>query len=330
MSVLPGYMKALQLQGLDKLVEVSLPIPVPGADEVLIRTGAATICTSDLHDIRSNPFGIVYPRVLGHEGAGTVVQCGSQVQTVSVGDRVATHPVVSCRSCIECRRGYEHLCTQMGHLGIDRDGCFAEYYVQRADRVRVLPDTVSFAAGALLEPVAVCMQAVARAGSLHEKTVLIVGDGPFGNIIARLCLSGGVETLQVLGKSAFRLSQMPPVKLPFSVPERSVDIAILAVGNAEAAASCLKSLRPRGRMVVFSAVHEPVPVDLFHIHVLEQEIVGACNDEDKLPAALRFISDEVAAMEKLVTHRLPFAHWEKAFDLARNGHDQALKVALEF
>ncbi len=324
------YMKALQLQGLNKLVEVNLPVPVPGPGEVLIRTGAATICTSDLHDIKSNPFGIVYPRVLGHEGAGTVVACGEQVKTIAVGDRVATHPVVSCGTCLECTRGYAHLCTQMGHLGLDRDGCFAEYYVQRADRVRVLPETVSFAAGALLEPVAVCMQGVARAGNLKGKEVLIVGDGPFANIIARLCLAGGAGRLMVSGRSPFRLSRMPAVEKPDLLPEKSVDISILAVGNAEAAATCLKALRPRGRMVVFSAVHEPVPVDLFQLHVLEQEIVGACNDEDRLQDAQEFISENSAAMEQLVTHRLPFKDWEKAVDLARNGHDQALKVAIEF
>lgn len=179
-------MQALQLQGIDQLVQVTLPVPIPAGDEVLIQTKAATICTSDLHDIKRNPFGIKYPRVMGHEGAGFVIQCGANVKGLKPGDRVASHPVVPCGFCEECLRGLEHLCSNMGHSGIDRDGCFAEYFVQRADRVRVINSDVSFTTGALLEPVAVCLEAIARAGEIKDKRVLIVGDGPFGNIIARL------------------------------------------------------------------------------------------------------------------------------------------------
>src|SRR5690606_10226373 len=99
---------SLQLQGLNSLVKADIPVPVPRADEVLIQTKAATICTSDLHDIRSNPFGIQYPRVMGHEGAGVVVACGSGVTGYAPGTRVAAHPVVPCMTCGECKRGLEH------------------------------------------------------------------------------------------------------------------------------------------------------------------------------------------------------------------------------
>lgn len=328
MSTLPSYMRALQLQGTDRLVEVTIPVPVPAADEVLIQTKAATICTSDLHDIRSNPFGIQYPRVMGHEGAGVIVQRGAEVKGMKPGDRVAVHPVVSCGVCEACARGLGHLCSRMGHLGIDRDGCFAEYFLQRADRVRVIPGHISFVTGALLEPVSVCLEAVSRAGDLKNKKMLIVGDGPFGNMIARLAKRSGVNHIVVSGRTPFRLQMIPGVKIVNDVPDRSVDIAILAAGNAEAVDTCMKALRPRGRMVVFSAVHQPVPIDLFSVHVLELEIAGACNDEDKIDDALQCLGDKSLALENMVTHQVPFNNWKDAFELARNGHDRALKVAL--
>ena len=82
---LPATMHALQLQAVGRLDEVRLPVPQPKPDEVLVRTVATTICTSDLNDIAHNPFGIVLPRVLGHEGAGVVAQVGGEVKTLGVG-----------------------------------------------------------------------------------------------------------------------------------------------------------------------------------------------------------------------------------------------------
>ncbi|MBX3258021.1 MAG: alcohol dehydrogenase catalytic domain-containing protein [Chitinophagaceae bacterium] len=330
MIIISPYMQALQLQGRERLVQVTLPVPSPADDEVLIQTKAATICTSDLHDISANPFGIRYPRVMGHEGAGVIVQCGAKVKDLAPGDRVAAHPVIPCGDCEECMRGLQHLCSRMGHSGIDRDGCFAEYFVQRADRVQKIPADISFATGALLEPVAVCLEAVYRAGDIKGKTVLVVGDGPFGNIIARIARKQGAGRVMVYGRTPFRLGMIPGAEILGTVPERSVDVAILAVGSAEAAESCIKALRPRGRMVVFSAAHQPVLVDLFRVHVLELEIAGACNDEDKIEEALTCLSDRTLALENIVTHQLFFDNWKEAFDLARNGHDKALKVALVF
>ncbi len=325
-----SYMKSLQLQGLNSLVKVNIPVPVPGADEVLIKTKAATICTSDLHDINANPFGIKYPRVMGHEGSGVVVACGSGVTDYTPGTRVAAHPVVPCMVCSECRRGLEHLCSRMSHLGIDRDGCFAEYFVQRADRVRAIPDNISFALGALLEPVAVCLEAISRSNDMKGKTVLVTGDGPFGNIIARLANRAGAARVLVLGREPFRLQQIPGVEIVDAVPVRSVDVAILAVSAASAVETCLQALRPRGRLVVFSTVQERVSLSLFNIHVSELEVVGACNDENKIDESLQCLAEEKLALENIITHHIPFNRWEEAFDLARNGHNRALKVALVF
>ena len=325
-----SYMKSLQLQGLNRLMKVDIPVPVPGANEVLIRTKAATICTSDLHDIRANPFGIKYPRVMGHEGAGVIVACGSDVKDYVPATRVAAHPVVPCRICSECLRGLEHLCSRMGHLGIDRDGCFAEYFVQRADRVRAIPDNISFALGALLEPVAVCLEAIARSNDINGKTVLVAGDGPFGNIIARLAQRAGAGRVLVSGREPFRLQRIPGVEIADIVPAGSVDVAVLAVSAVDAVETCLQALRPRGRLVVFSTVQEPVALNLFNIHVSELEVVGACNDENKIDESLQCLTEEKLALENIITHQIPFDRWEEAFDLARNGHNRALKVALVF
>ena len=323
-------MQALQMRRPGELALTTLAVPTPGPRDVLIRTLAATICTSDLHDLAHNPFGIQLPRVLGHEAAGLVVACGVEVRGIIPGLRVAVHPVVPCGECPECARGFGHLCARMGHLGHDRDGAFAEYFVQRADRVRILPAQVPATVGALLEPVAVCLQAIARAGAIPGRDVMVAGDGPFGNMIARLAVQAGARRVVVSGREPFRLGRIPGVDAVRSVPRASVDVAILAVSSAEAAAVCLAALRPRGRLVIFSALPEPTPLDLFSLHLQELEIMGACNDEERLDDALRCLNDPALALHEIVTHSLPFPQWPEAFALARDGHDRALKVALTF
>src|SRR5262249_56903666 len=93
----------------------------------------------------------------GHEACGIVVECGGEARGLEPRVRVAAHPVIPCGGCDECARGLAHLCSRMGHLGYDRDGAFAEYFVQRADRVRPIPDEIPGGVGALLEPVAGCL-----------------------------------------------------------------------------------------------------------------------------------------------------------------------------
>jgi 2-desacetyl-2-hydroxyethyl bacteriochlorophyllide A dehydrogenase len=327
---LPTTMKALQLQGINQLVLTERPLPAPKENEVLIKTSATTICTSDLHDIKANPFGIKLPIVLGHEGAGVIVQCGTAVKGLSPGMPVAAHPVVPCGVCAECQRNFGHLCLNMGHLGFDRDGTFAEYFVQRADRLQQLPATISFPLGALLEPVANCLQAISRAGDIKDRTVLIVGDGPFGNIIARLAVKAGAARVLVAGKEPFRLGMIPGVEIVDTAPIRSVDVAILAVSAIDAVYTCMASLKKRGRLVVFSLIKDPVPINLFDLHLSELEIVGCVNDEDRMGQSLECLQDPSLNLSELITHQLPFENWEEAFYLARDRHDKALKVALTF
>jgi threonine dehydrogenase-like Zn-dependent dehydrogenase len=336
-------MRALQLQAVNRLVEVRLPVPQPRPEEVLIRTVATTICTSDLSDIAHNPFGIALPRVLGHEGAGVVAEVGAGVNTFHPGDRVTAHPVIPCRDCENCRRGLGHLCSNLGHLGLDRDGTFAEFFCVRADRVRRLPPGVDFGFASLLEPVAVCLEAVDRGRIAAGETVRVLGDGPFGVLIARLAMERRPARVVLVGHHEFRLRQVAGVAtvnakrspdLPRAIRAacdgRGADVAILATGAPVAIEVAIACLRARGRVVVFSAVQGGVSVDWFRLHTQELEILGACNDQDLITPALECLGNPALRLDTLVTHHLPFGEWPRAFELARHGKDEALKVALGF
>ena len=152
------------------------------------------------------------------------------------------------------------------------------------------------------------------------------GTPPVGRLLKR----AGAGQVVVLGREPFRLGQIRGADTTTVPPKQPVDIAILAVSSVEAARTCLTSLRPRGRLVIFSALPEPAPLDLFSLHVRELEIVGACNDEERLDESLACLSDPALGLHEIVTHSFPLGRWAEAFALARDGHDQALKVAFTF
>jgi len=322
---------------------VDVVVPDPGEDQLLVRTGVALICTSDLRDIQSNPFGIKLPVVLGHEGSGTVVSVGRKVSGLAPGDRVAAHPVHPCRKCPNCLAGLAHLCSEMGHFGINMQGTFAEFFVVRADRARLVPAAVPLSAAALAEPVCVCMEALARARLPEGGTLLIIGDGPFGALISLLAASLPLGKTVVAGHHAFRLSFAGEAlqvntstvadarsQLLALTDGRGYDAVVVAVGTPQAARQGLALLKARGRLVVFSAIPGDTPIDLFSVHVRELEVVGACNDEDKLDEAVAWLAGPGLGVERLVTHRFPLNRYREALELAGSGHAAAMKVGFVF
>lgn len=336
-------MHALALQSIGQVALVEIDSPPLADDEILVRTAASIICTSDLNDIRANPFAIPLPVIMGHEGAGVVVEVGPAVTDFRPGDRVAAHPVHPCGRCANCRRGWEHLCADMGHLGINRQGTFAEYFAVRADRARRVPDDVPLTTAALAEPICVCLEALAQANLPAGGTLLIVGDGPFGILMTRLAQALPLARVVIAGRHTFRLrfgapavrvdekeSADPGASLQAAVDGQGYDAAILAVGSAEALRLAQAQLHPKGRLVVFSALPGLTPVDLFDLHVRELEIVGACNDQDRLDEAVARLADPALRLGELVTHTFPLSAYREALDLAAHGHDRALKVAFTF
>lgn len=337
-----SMMQALELQRPGELQCVEHPVPSPGGGEVLVRTVATTICTSDLGDIRENPFGIALPRILGHEAAGVVAEVGAGVTALAVGDRVAVHPVIPCGACIECGRGLGHLCARLGHLGVDRGGSFAEFFCIPATRVRRTPETLDMAEAALLEPVSVCLEAVQRSRVQAGESVLIAGDGPFGVMMARLVRRIGAEAVMT-GRHAYRMQRATGART-IDVDQsadlladilrlaggQGVDAAILAVDSQAALDLCLASLRPRGRLVVFAVMPDRPRIDMLRILVKELELVGACNDQDLLDEALDLIVGDELQLGQMVSHRIPFHNWPEAFRMAGDRPECTLKVALVF
>lgn len=336
-------MKALVLQSPGQLVMKDVPQPTPSNGELLIQTKAATICTSDLHDIEYNPFNINLPMVMGHEGAGVVVGMGENVTGFQIGDEITAHPVMPCGKCESCKRGLGHLCDNMSHLGIDRGGVFAEYFTIRQDRVRKKPINLSFAESTLMEPVCVCIEALERANVRDGNNILIIGDGPFGILMSRICNYYKDTKVILVGRHQFRMDFAPNAykinektsknvleEIMTATDNKGIDSAVLCVGTNAALDLAIASLRSRGTLSVFSGIAQKASVDMFKVHVKELNICGSCNDMDYLDRALLHLADEKLNLKEVITHQLPFDNYKDAFDLAANGKDSALKVSMQF
>lgn len=336
-------MKALQVTAINQVDQVEIDIPSPGPREVLIRTGATTICTSDIQDIRDNAFEAELPLILGHEGAGTVVATGAEVTGVAVGHRVAAHPVHPCLRCETCRDGMGHLCPNMLHFGLSMQGTFAEYFLAREDRVRRIPDEVPFSTAALAEPVCVCLEAIHQARLTPGDHLLIIGDGPFGVMMARLALRNETGPVTIAGRHPARLAFAQSARLvhtPVGAETRQLlrdasdgrgyDAVILAASNRAAVDDALHLLRPGGRLVIFAPMPGPTPVDLFQVLVRELEIIGAVNDQNRFDDAIAALADPVIGIGDLVTHTFTLDDYREALRVAEHDRQQAMKVAFRF
>jgi len=334
-------MKAIVLSALGQVDLVDVPVPDIQADEMLIQTGAATICTSDLNDIRENPFGMTLPVGMGHEASGTVARVGSAVRGFRLGDRVSTHPVHPCGQCQACREGLSHLCLNWKHLGVNMPGTFAEYYLVRQDRARHIPDDLDFAVAALAEPVSVCLEALAQARLSPGNNLLVIGDGPFGVLMTRLAenlglnkvvIAGYFDERQAFARQAIRVNThavadaVQAMRAP--IGGEGYDAAILAVSSRKAFSDGLKCLKPRGRLVLFSALPGETPVDLLWLHLKELEIIGACSDQDRYDEAVTMLTDPSLGLAELITHRFKLEEFRQALQQADAGKEHAMKVAL--
>src|SRR6478672_5509247 len=140
--------------------------PAVGADDVLVSSRAAGLCRTDIEvmtGVFTDPRWVRFPVIPGHEWAGTVVEVGSNVESVQFGDRVVCEGLIGCNSCGRCRRGATHWCERIEALGFTRPGGYAELVAVPEQVVHRLPEHVSFDAGVLVEPASVVLRGLEKA-----------------------------------------------------------------------------------------------------------------------------------------------------------------------
>ncbi len=229
------------------------PVPEAGPGMSLVQVTAVGICGSDLHWWDEGAIGdakLTHPLVLGHEGAGVIAE-GPRA-----GQRVAIDPAIPCQTCRACRDGYRNLCYRLKFSGHgDTDGMMREFMAWPTTALHPLPDQVSDADGAMLEPLGVAIHSVDLGHLPFGGTASVIGCGPIGLLLISVLKAAGassvlaIEPLPHRREAAERLGA-DEVYEPTEFAAGGVDVAFEAAGNNEAVELAMASVRPGGRVVL--------------------------------------------------------------------------------
>lgn len=271
-------MRAWEYHGNRRLIRVQRPIPQPGPDEVRVRIAYTGICGTDLHEYYEGPVvtelghhdrtGASAPIIPGHEASGTVDAVGSTVSGVAVGDRVAIEPIWAIP---EHGGGYN---VNAVFHGYHAHGFLADYGVVKATSVHRLPDTVSLADGALVEPLAVAVHAVQRARVQPDDSVVVFGGGPIGLGLATVLRAQGIDRLTVVEPAKPRSDALRRLGFPVLDPHAEhflrrleqatggpARVVFDAAGAPAVLDTALQLLCPRGTLVLVATYPRPVGVN---------------------------------------------------------------------
>jgi threonine 3-dehydrogenase len=323
---------------------VERPKPEPGSGQVLLRVDAASICGTDLHLFEWDDWAadnLVPPRVLGHELAGTVVGIGQGVTRVKVGDLVGVESHLFDWTCAQCRRGDMHLCRNLRVIGVHTDGGFAEQVViPEANAIE--SNGLDPAVVALQEPMGNAVHA-AFVEPIEGRSVLVTGCGPIGLCAVGIAKAGGAAVVIATDTEPYRLElarrMRADVALDAGGPDTAerildatggdgVDVVLEMSGAPAALASGLRLATRGGRVSLLGIFSDDVPVDLSDLVIMKGlRLYGIYGRRiydtwERTQALLRGGLD----VSPIITHRLPLAEWEQAFDLIASRH--AGKVVL--
>jgi L-iditol 2-dehydrogenase len=325
------------------------PTPECPSGGVLVKVKACGLCSSDVKMMAKGHRALVYPRILGHEMAGMVVE--SRVREFKAGDRVQVAPGLRCGKCIHCRRGADNQCENREIFGFTTDGGFAEYIPVPlkgpiVGALSLLPESINYDAATLGEPVACCLNAQDKVGIQPGDTVLIIGAGPLGLLHSYVAKAKGAENIlvseiqtsrrksailngadQAIDPSATNLFQT----VMDATNEKGIDIIIFACSQTGLDEKFIKLLAPGGRASVFSGMPPQIAqihLDLNVIHYNEIKISGAygCTAHQNTEA-IKLIASGKLPLGDLITNRVTLDNIAEG--LEHTQANRALKSILE-
>ena len=319
--------------------------PKPGAKDVLVKIKNIGVCGSDIHVYHGLHPYTSYPVVQGHEVAGVVAEVGAQVTAFAPGDNVTFMPQVTCGVCYPCRHGLYHICDALKVMGFQTGGAAQEYFLVPEHLTIKLPAQMSYEAGALIEPVAVAVHALGRAGmDLAGKKIVVFGAGPIGNLVAQVAKGLGAAAVMIVELSDFRLAKAKACGIEFTVNPQKEDVPEALVKNfgpdradlmmecvgVEATMTQAVNLARKGTTIVVVGVFGKKPVvDLGLVQDRELSLVGTLMYQKKdYEKAIELANAGKLCLDPLVTDRFPFQAYLEAYHHIEQAKDQVMKVMI--
>lgn len=325
-------MRASFYEGARRFRTGTTAIPIPARDEALLRVRRVGICGTDLHIFQGHLDHRV-PRggVIGHETVAEVAQApaGSGVRP---GDRVVVEPLRFCGSCRACRMGASYLCYELKVLGVELPGAMQEYWAVPAARLLKVPDTLSDDHAALIEPLAVATHDVRRAGVGRDDSVLVLGGGPIGALIAMVARERGAQVV-VAELNSFRLDMLESLGLRTIGPDadvmqyvaewtggNGVDVAFEVTGNPAAVRLVTDVVRVWGTVSIVAIHSEPMPVNLYQMFARELTMHGSrLYGREDWEEAIRLAASGAVTVGPLVSRRIPLEAVQEGMEQALGG-----------
>lgn len=348
-------MRAAVYRGLNEVRVETVPVPEIGPGEVLIRVAACGICGTDLKKIHTGSHAA--PRIFGHETAGTIAAVGEGVAGFAVGDRVMVFHHIPCGQCYYCRKKTFAQCPVYKRVGCTAGfapagGGFAEYvrvmdWIVGRGLVKI-PDGVPFEQAAFVEPVNTCYKAIRNLALAADETVLVIGQGPIGILLAALAARTGARVVTSdLFPERHKIAAAYGLNRPIDAgrqdvvglthdasEERGADAVILAVGANALIRTAMDAVRPGGRVLLFAATqHGEAAVDPAAICMDEKSLVGSYSASvDIQDEAAQLVFDGYRRgfdLTRLISHRYSLDDAVEAIHVASNPGPGSMKIFLE-
>lgn len=342
-------MEALVLERKDELSMRDIALDEPlGPRDVRIALRTVGVCGSDVHYYshgRIGPFVVNEPMILGHEAAGEIVEVGGDVRELKVGDRVCMEPGVPDPSSRASRLGKYNLDPKVRFWATPPvHGVLRPTVVHPVDFTFRLPDNVSYAAGAMVEPLAIGMHAATKAEIAPGDLAVVIGAGPIGMVTAIAALAGGCSRVLISDVQEPKLALAEKLGAVTGVDVRSrkltdavmaetddwgADVVFEASGNERAAAEVFDLIRPGGRVVYVGMPGEPIRYDVVAAQIKEARVEHVFRYAHVYPRTVAMLASGQIDVAPLITDTFAFADSIEAFDFARNMPAASVKVQIE-
>ncbi len=329
-----------------RLRPFTLPQTV-GPRDVRIRIHTVGICGSDIHYYqhgRIGPFVVKEPMVLGHEASGTVVEVGDEVSHLKVGDRVAMEPGVPDMTSRAAREGMYNLDPKVRFWATPPvHGCLAPFVVHPAAFTYKLPDNVSFAEGAIVEPLSIGLQAATKASIKPGDVAVVLGAGTIGMMCALAALAGGcsrVVVCDLIPEKLDLIGAVPGVTC-VNLRERRVqdvvaeltdgwgaNVVFEASGSEKAFEGIVDLMCPGGCLVLVGMPQQAVAVDVVALQVKEARIESVFRYANMFPRAIQLIASGRIDVKPFISRSFPFSRGVEAFEEAASGKPTDVKVQI--
>lgn len=344
-------MKAMVLTGIRQMEMREVPDPkIVNDTDVLIKMDRVGVCGSDIHYYTTGKIGsqvVEYPFAVGHEGAGTVVEVGSAVRTVKVGDEIAVEPAMPCWECDQCKVGRPHTCRKLRFLGCpgQAEGCLSEYLVMPETSCFKLSETMILDDGALSEPLAIGVYAIKQSVPIKGASVGILGFGPIGMSVFLPAQSMGAKSIYVTDRIDERLAMARKLGANYAANPYEVDVigdiarlepGLLDVvfecsGQQEALDNAVDLLKPGGKLMMIGIPEfDNWQFSADKARRKEITFTNVRRQNHALEPTLDMMENKLFDAHQMVTHRFKFEKTKEAFDLVDNYADGVMKAMIEF